>query len=252
MEAGTNSLAESQQDIPGARETKLSGECFVPEPALSDGLSCFPNQMQHEHNDTNADGVNNPHSVETRSIDSKSNEPEGTNAAESGSKPSNKREVDDKCLDFLNPLSEDLEEGNIRDSVEERKHSQPLVTTDSTPPTDSHESAEVNWPQNNRVDDGMLPSTGLEQAIAEPIVESFYATMSQENKGKPVEGSCSDACQHETKSDLVLTSTSDEAVAMREMEELRAVDLQESQLFGMAVEDQASNVHVSSLTENTW
>lgn len=252
VEAGTNSLPESQQDIPGARETKLSGERFVPDLPLSHGLTCFPNQMQHDHDDTNAEGINNPHSVETQRSnivdDTENNEPEGTNTAESDSKPSNERAVDNKCLDLLNPLSEDLEEDNVSDSVEEGKHSQPLATA-STPPTDSHESAAVNWSQDNRVNDAVLCSTDLEQTIAEPIVESFYAIMSQE---KPVDGSCSDVCRDETKSDLVLASTSDEDVAMREMEELRAVDLQESQLFAMAVEDQAAHVHTSSLTTNTW
>lgn len=204
-----------------------------------------------QHDDTNAENLNPVETGCSNVIDDpKSSGLVGTNVAESDSKHSNENEINDKCLDLLNPLHEDFEENTVSGSVEQGKVSLPLATTDSAPPADSHESAVETWPQNNRVDEGVLPNIGPEQAIAEPIVESFYAILSQEDNVKPIRGSCSDACHEEAKSDLVLVCTSDKAEAMREMEELRAVDLQESQLFAMAVENQAA--HISSPPTNTW
>lgn len=221
-------------------ETKENEECFVPGLALSQSLPHSTHQSLKCGEDTNTEFTNITQNKD-HTNDGHCGDAVDTNTAESDTKCYNEEEVDDKCLDLLNPLGVDSDDDVDGDSVEDGHCSQPPITAVCTPPADSHTSAVVRWPRDNGAEDALLPNSGSDQAIPEPIVDSFYTDSSQENKGKPG-GSSSSGVQEEIHSDdPPLACTSDEAEeAMREMEGLRAVDLQESQLFAVATEDQTA------------
>ena len=266
VEPVNNSLAEVQHEIPstGDNETKeddaKSVDTCIPGLALSQSLPPSPhpvcpcnNENETADSDENAASHIN-HSNEAISI---------TDADLEGMKTSSENNTDDKYLNLLNPFSLELEEEIMCSSGEERRdrspHTNTSLVTGATKPnispiaatsTDSHRNDTYYGVQQGCVQDtSVLPSSRLDQAIHhEPIEESFYSTSSQE---KEKQTTCTDNGSssqiEDTQSlvavggpDLPLIRATDEVEALKEMVDLRAADLEESQLVVTAVGDQTA------------
>ena len=264
VEAVTGLLNKTQQGIPDTSETKEREECFVPGLALSQGLPSSPSTKIHCT--TKDDSLspsptiycNNPSpspinlteccsdGIEKENSNHKKQEVDGvdkklhtkdTNVADVSI--CNERAEDSKCLNLLNPLGEDLQV-DVTSLVKASQCSQSAVTTQLTPTPESHRNDTVmTWPQSD-VKDAMLPNSSPDQPAPEPIEEAFYSSPSQEYKGKQEKrGPTSQSCFEETclgRVEPAPPTSCDELEALKELNELRAVDLEESQAFAVTVD----------------
>lgn len=253
VESTNNLSPETKHSIPDCTETKKNEACFVPGLALSQSLppSPEPNDTQSSPNpainisDDNETGISTKHDEDTLDTSTDCDEHVEVNANASNTEQVNKRRDGDKCLDFLNPLGEALDDSLLSTANDNFQQVSDLPEpTESAATIESHINEQVSWPH-SRVEDAVLPSGCPDKVSPETIVESFYSLSSQEDKGKQTSNNLSAEADHLDKAPTSICAL-DEVAAMKEMDELRAVDLleEDSQVFGrVAASDQAAPVH---------
>ena len=168
-------------------------------------------------------------------------------------------DVDDKCLNLLNPFSLDVDEeisctkgGECHDQSPHTNTAlaagatnpmiSPTIAT-STHAIDSHRNDVYNGVQGCLADTGVLPNSCLEQTIQhEPIEESFYSMSSQKKEKQTTRTKDNDSSPSQNK-DIQSSppeagggspsnrSTDDEVEALKELVDLEPGDLEESQLM---------------------
>lgn len=228
MQAATSSLAESQHNIPDGRETKASEKCFVPDLVPSQSQSPSPDLPCPTCNN----GVEDTHTDQTTlSLDDDSVCDEAMKNVDEVMKECNTRDVDNKHLNLLNPFHMELEEDVTYSGRDKEDHSS-QEATDSVQSGGSLRDGTVHSSLNGAKDEA-LPNSHLVHTQEKPEVDSFYNAPSQDKKDKqttvPNSLSEGEETQHAPPHNKLAT--------MEEMVDLRAVDLQESQVEGMTGQD---------------
>ena len=150
-----------------------------------------------------------------------------------------KQEGDDKCLDLLNPLASDQED-HAPLSVDDNQSSQSSKTSDTITTTDKIIQAHAtsarpiaNMVQNQHelaVEDAVLPGDCSAQILPEPTVDSFYTTPPEDKKENNI-------MIPSYEQQLAPPTSCDELDTLKELEELRAFDLEDSQVSTVAPQD---------------
>ena len=252
-----NSLTELQHEIPSNNATKDNAESgtIIPGLTLSQSLPLSPhsscpcdieNEKVADSNKPTVDDINTL--GEAMPSDAEDRPMQGEN------------DMDDKCLNLLNPFSLDLDEeiscskGSGGEHHDGSLHTTNISLADgatnptvspttaiviSTPATDSHRNVGCNKVQGYVEDAGALPSSRLDQAIEhEPIEESFYSTFSQEKEEQTTYTEDNGSSLSQT-NDIKSSSgargspfnkSTNEVEALKELVDLEPADLEESQL----------------------
>lgn len=192
---------------------------------------------------------------------------------------SSENDVEDKCLNLLNPFSLELDEeisctkgGECCDH--QSPHTNTALAAGATTPTisptisiftrsiDNHRNDVYSGVGGCIEDVGVLPNSCLEQAIQhEPIEESFYSTASQKKEKQCTSTRDSDSCSLSQNKDILslpsqieggsggtpLNDPCGEVEALEELVDLEPGDLEESQqLVGASLtgDQTAPSTHV--------
>lgn len=273
-----NSLTELQHEIPSNKETEDNAEnvTTIPGLALSQNLPLSPRPSYPCNNETEEVADSNKHVVDNvNTLDETI--PSGAEDRQSRSRHS-ETDVDDKCLNLLNPFSLDLNKeiscskrsgGEHHDGYGSPHTTNIALADGATDPTvspttamviatraiDSHRNVGDNKIQGCMKNTGVLPNSRLDQAIEyEPIEESFYNMSSQEREKQTTcteDNGSSPSPIKDIKSPLgsggsPFNKSTDEVEALKELVDLEPGDLEESQLAvtSLTGDQTAPSVHV--------